>query len=79
MTTQRKSAPDVDRGGRVFYVEDGKVYEGMPSTPKCAGCHFAVEGGFCDPIIGEKRRMACVWGLNGDLVHRTLHPVRAVG
>lgn len=77
MTTQRKPAPEVDHGGRVFYVESGKVYEGRKAMD-CRGCAF---GCFCDisGLHGFDRRAACADGLNGRRGHRSLRPVQAVG
>jgi len=81
MTTQRKpKAPtphEVDWGGRVFYVEAGKVYEGRRSRLTCGKCAF---GKFCD-IGGDgfSRRRACAPAFNGRRGNRALHPVQAVG
>lgn len=79
MTTKRKPSPtpEVDHGGRVFYVEAGKVYEGKPGND-CSVCHFANarEDLFCRSI---SRRKACATWFNGFRGHHTLHPVQAVG
>ena len=73
----RKPAPEVDHGGRVYYVEDGKVYEGRPSGIICGACALSVGGGECRPMSPSRR--ACLPTLNGLRGHRTLHPVQAVG
>lgn len=82
MTTQRKpTAPtphEVDRGGRVYYVEEGKVYRGRESGSKCPPCRFSIDGGGCSHAHPE-RRDACSNFHNGGRGHRTLHPVQAVG
>lgn len=68
---------EVDRGGRVFYVEDGKVYEGRKHAGLqfCTGCAFAqrrLRGGCGEALeaCGDFRH---------DMGSRTLHPVQAVG
>lgn len=78
MTTQRKPSPEVDHGGRVFYVEGGKVYEGRLTesgviTELCIGCDLHED---CN---GEEIRMdACFNGYNNLRGNRTLHLVQAV-
>lgn len=64
-----------DEGGRIYYVEAGKVYEGKKtatiSLMVCRGCHFD------DECRGEKSRVnACYYGRNGIRGNRTLHRVR---
>lgn len=72
----RKPSQEVDHGGRVYYVEAGKVYEGRRTDFSCEGCAFERMGNFC---LSLERRSACAHGLNGERGFYTLHPVRAVG
>lgn len=77
MTTQRKPAPEVDRGGRVYYIEAGKVYEGRRCSGLCHGCRFFPRDASSGSCV--KQSLACMDEQNGGRGHRTLHPVQAVG
>ena len=72
------TATEADHGGRVFYVEDGKVYEGRIKesgviSEQCEGCDLR------ENCKGEEIRMdACYHGFNDLRGNRTLHLVRAI-
>lgn len=77
METTAPTPHEVDQGGRVFYVENGKVYEGRKHAylQFCTGCAFAqrrLRGGCGEALeaCGDYRH---------DMGSRTLHPVQAVG
>jgi len=75
MTTQRKpkspTPNDVDRGGRVYLVEKGKVWEGKRDR-SCRSCEHK-------GILCTRALLACDNKANGGRGYRTLHPVQAVG
>lgn len=78
MTTKRKPTPEVDHGGRVYYVEAGKVYEGRKADSiLCGDCEFP--GRHRDWPYCRKATLACSGNQNIRYGHRSLHPVQAVG
>lgn len=84
MTTQRKpKAPtphEVDRGGKVFVVQDGEYFEGTEATVQknpCIGCGAAVGDFFCK--LRREAWRACMVKQKIGGPKLTLHPVQAVG
>lgn len=72
----RKPAPEVDTGGRVFFVTRWKMYRAIPRG-SCGHCALSVGGAPCS--LMSKEREACLPERNGGRGYRTLHPVQAVG
>lgn len=70
---------EVDRGGRVFYVEGGKIWEGRKESGGvlCGGCKYV--GRNADWRACAKAEVACNGTKNVRYGHRALHPVQAVG
>ena len=82
MTTQRKPkapTPEADRGGRVYLVEGGKIWEGRKEYGGvlCGGCKYV--GRNADWRACAKAEFACNGTKNVRYGHRALHPVQAVG
>ncbi len=70
------SRKQIDKGGRVFLVEGGKVYEGYRSRSMCGKCAFARNCEPCDlDYSGMTRRQACGPFFNGNRGNRNLRPV----
>lgn len=57
----RKPAPEVDRGGRVYYVEDGKVYIGKDSRHFCGDCEKSCDLWSPDHPCNHWKMQGKVW------------------
>ena len=64
--------PTIDKGGRVFLTDGGRVYEGIKKGASCGECHF---GERQKKRCSLDRRTACMNPLNGFRGYRILRPV----
>lgn len=80
MNTQRKpkepTPHEVDRGGRAYLVEDGKIWEGLRGGD-CRSCPRSIRN--TRKHCKNHCLSVCDDPSNGGRGYRTLHPVQAVG